>query len=222
MSPKERATYTLLGVGGILVLCVLGGRHLKQPAAITIEQPNIQSASLLDVPDGQHRTISPEKVMIQVVGEVNKPGILSLPSGSRVQDAIKLAGGAKPSADTDQLNLAAKLVDGSQLFIPAKGATSEPKEVVASDYSSAKSFSSAYSKNPNPKSTSKLPALGSISLNTASKSELDRLPGVGPSTAQKILDYRHQTGGFSTINELLQVKGIGPKKLAAMRKFLRL
>ncbi len=162
------------------------------------------------------------RVLIHVVGEVNNPGVLTLNSDSRVQDAIQLAGGAKPNADLGELNLAAKLIDGTQLVVPAKGAKPETPEVPASSYVAISSASSPYARSPKTKPSSKLPSLGSISLNTASKSELDRLPGVGPSTAQKILDYRHQTGGFSSINELLQVKGIGSKKLAAMRKFLRL
>ncbi len=222
MSVKERAVYSTLGVGGLLFLCFLGGRQLKQPASIVIEQPVSQPLKAFEPSTNSTLIQNSTKVLIHVVGEVNKPGVLTLSSDSRVQDAIQLAGGAKPNADLGELNLAAKWIDGTQLFVPTKGTKHEAPESVTSNYSSTKSVSSSYARSPVSKSSNKLPSPGSISLNTASKSELDRLPGVGPSTAQKILDYRHQTGGFSSINELLQVKGIGSKKLAAMRRFLRL
>lgn len=206
-----------IGVFGIAVLLLggmafLGAQRLKQPAAITYEP----SATPTSNPT---LTVATE-VVVHVVGGVKNPGVIHAKPSDRVEDAIRMAGGASEDADLDSINLAAKLEDGVQLVVPTKvpileSAPSLPPEAMPP--STPEVVKSAAVPVRTPKQTSKV-----VHLNTATLSDLDRLPGVGPSTAQKISDYRREHGGFSSIEEVMSVKGIGPKKFAAMRPFLAL
>lgn len=183
--------------------------------------------SVASIPNGA----SSQELKVHVVGLVAKPGLYSMPVGSRVQDAIDKAGGPLKDADLELLNLAQKLEDGVQLRVAAKG--NEPVKIeglpegsfgLAGPMASIPAPSGRVPSKRAPSSSSKAakPAARSISLNTASASELDRLPGVGPATAAKILEYRREHGGFSSVDELLAVRGIGPKKLADIKPFVRL
>jgi len=170
------------------------------------------------------------KVIFQVAGCVNSPNVFSLPRGSRIVDAIKAAGGAKAGADLESLNLAARIEDGSRIYVPSAQMRSgsaaavvapQTSAVVASARSSVAGGSKSKSKTS---ATTKLhnPGEGVVRINSADSTELQRLPGVGPSTAQAILDYRTQIGRFTTPEQLDDVKGIGPKKLEKMRPFVAL
>lgn len=193
-----------------------GKSYFNRPADIVFEQQTEKAPEPAKAAD----------VRIHVAGFVAKPGVYRLSGDARVNDALAMAGGAKPGADLEQLNLAAKLVDGTQLYVPGKKPAESAK--VAEPYQGGPRapVSQTYAARPVDVQPggggSKNPAPNSVSLNTASKAQLEQLPGVGPSTAQKILDYRQEHGGFSSIDELMAVKGIGPKKMEAMRKYLRL
>jgi competence protein ComEA len=142
-------------------------------------------------------------VVVDVAGKVRRPGVATLPAGSRVVDAIRKAGGARPGVDLTSLNLARVLVDGEQILVgvaPAPG--------VAASASSQPGAASADG--------------GLVNLNTATLAQLDSLPGVGPVTAQKILDWRTAHGAFTAVDELLEVDGIGEKTLADMAPHLTL
>ncbi|MCB0910832.1 MAG: helix-hairpin-helix domain-containing protein [Propionibacteriaceae bacterium] len=137
-------------------------------------------------------------LLVHVLGAVRHPGVVELADGSRVADAIAAAGGLAKSADPAELNLAAVVADGSQIVI---GTRSNPQgEVRGTGASGASGGGSA--------------AGGTISLNTATLDQLDTLPGVGPVTAQKILDWRAEHGRFTAVSELQEVDGIGPKTYA--------
>ena len=156
-------------------------------------------------------------LVVHVTGAVREPGVFRLPSSSRVIDAVAAAGGTTPMADTVAVNFAATLVDGAQVFIPQRGRSTttsiaRPRPGV----------------NPPPtpmapQITVPSPVGGTtptgalVNLNTASLAELDSLPGIGPSTAQAIIDYRVVKGRFKTVEDLLNVRGIGKAKLAAIR-----
>jgi competence protein ComEA len=140
-----------------------------------------------------------EVVVVHVVGAVGAPGVQRLPSGSRAVDAVAAAGGTVPEADLAGLNLAAVLVDGQQLYVPRVGEV--PPAAVP----------------PAAGSTGPSGPAAPVDLNSATLDELDELPGIGPTTAQAILDHREQNGPFSTVEELLDVRGIGDAKLEQLR-----
>lgn len=171
------------------------------------------------------------KVTFQVAGAVNAPNVYTLPRGSRIFDAIKSAGGAKIGADTESLNLAAKIEDGSRIFIPMAqqgstqpAATTAPTAPATPDHVKINIVPGKSRSTASAASGGKLrnPGDGVVHINTADVTELQRLPGVGPSTAQKIVDYRQQIGRFTSPDQLDDVKGIGPAKLGKMRPFISL
>lgn len=144
----------------------------------------------------------PELIVVHVLGAVTHPGVVELPSGSRVQDAIEAAEGLTGSADPAELNFAAVLADGSQLVI---GTKKHPRGEVRTVGGSAPGTSGSTN-----------PGGSRVSLNTATLAELDLLPGVGPVTAQKIIDWREAHGSFTSVEQLQEVDGIGPKTYAEL------
>jgi len=171
---------------------------------INSELPSyLASDLLLDGADSQ-RGVESLRIAVHVVGAVQQPGVYHLAAGSRGDDAVRLAGGATSQADLKQVNLAAVLVDGQQLLIPRIGERI-PNNSVPNTVPNA------------PRNG--MPTL--IDINQATVADLDRLPGVGPSTAQAIVDHRTRNGPFASVDDLLAVRGIGPAKLAELRALVR-
>lgn len=178
----------LVAALALLVALLLAGRHLARAGAPT-EKPVAAQVEPISAE-------SAPKLVVHVVGAVRRPGLYRLPDRSRIADAVTRAGGATRGADLSAVNLAAPVADGVQIVVPtraplAKGGGGEPP-----------------SSEPH----------GPVHLNTATLEELDALPGVGPVTAQKILDYREQHGAFASIDELDAISGIGPARLEQLRE----
>lgn len=150
-------------------------------------------------------TAGEQLVVVDVAGKVRRPGIVTLPWGSRVADALEAAGGARAGADLVMLNLARVLVDGEQLLVGIEAVT-VPAPVTLPDATVV----------PQPGATPGVPTL-LVNLNTATLADLDTLPGVGPVTAEAILTWRTENGAFSTVDELLEVSGIGDVTLEELR-----
>ena len=155
-------------------------------------------------------------ITVYVSGEVVKPGVYVLLATARVIDALQAAGGATNKADLVVVNLAAPLVDAAQVFIPRMGST--PRVTLPRPHAGINLPIAGGSGGAGGSATS---AAGIVDINSATLSDLDALPGVGPSTAQAIIDYRVANGPYASVDDLLNVRGIGPSKLAAMRARVR-
>ncbi len=170
-----------------LFLVVLGGTiwALRQPApaALTIITPTPRP------------TPTTASVIVDVRGAVAQPGVYTLIAGSRVQDALAQAGNVLPNAETRNLNLARKVNDGEQIYVPTVDQATVPPPPASGKSNS----SNAATKTP----------IGIININTATLEELDALPGIGPSIAQRIIDFREQNGAFKQIEDVKKVRGIG-------------
>jgi competence protein ComEA len=142
-------------------------------------------------------------IVVQVAGAVSRPGVYAMAAGSRVHELLARAGGPAAGADPNALALAAPLTDGERVYVPKVG------EVIPAG-------GGIGSARPGTGSGT-APPVGPVDLNRATADELDLLPGIGPSTAQAIVDYRDQHGPFGSVDELLDVRGIGPAKLDAIR-----
>jgi competence protein ComEA len=141
-------------------------------------------------------------VLVDVAGAVRAPGLYSLPPGARVADALTAARGARPRADLTTLNLAQVVMDGTKIVVPSRG-------------SAARGMPAPPAAAPSP------PGPAVIDLNTADQAALETVPGIGPVTALAIIGYRQRAGGFSSVDQLLEVDGIGPATLEQIRPYLQ-
>lgn len=187
-----------LGVVAVLVaaaLCLLAWSVLhRAPQEISAPVPGPAANGAPLLVSATPTTSADRSVVIDVAGKVRRPGVATLPGGSRVIDALRRAGGARRGVDLSTLNLARPLVDGEQILVGVSGATGR----------------SANAAGP-------APADGTlVNLNAASAEQLEGLPGVGPVTAAKIVEWRTGHGAFTAVDELLDVDGIGTKTLAEL------
>ena len=178
--------HALAAVAAVLVALVLAGRFLLDAGAASGEPERAIVAAPVAAAPAP-------RLVVHVVGAVRRPGLYRLERGRRVADAVELAGGATGKADLALINLAAAVADGQQIVVPARASPGSPA-------------SGAAGATPS----------GPLSLSAASIEQLDALPGVGPVTAQKIVDYRERHGAFSSVRELDAIPGIGPARLAQL------
>jgi competence protein ComEA len=192
-SSSPPLTPVQLGLAAVALCALLGTGWflLREPAG-----PPAEAAMPLAGP-ASTSTTAPSEVVVHAAGAVVSPGLYRLADGARVADVLEAAGGAAPDADLGRVNLAAPVADGSQVYVVRVG------EAPPAGVSAAGGGGDA-------------PA-GPLDLNTATLAQLEELPGVGPSTAQAIIDEREQRGRFGSVEELLDVRGIGPAKLDAIR-----
>jgi competence protein ComEA len=200
LSHRQLALY----VAGLAVVLFLGVRYLGHGASAA--QPTGAASG-----GGQIRVerAGGGRVIVHVAGAVQKPGVYRLAGGARVADAVERAGGATRRADLGGVNLAAKLEDGRQIVVPVRVRTGAQ--------AGATGGLTAGGATGGGGAAAAGPAAAPVNLNSATPEQLDTLPGVGPATVQKILEYREQHGGFGSVEELGQVSGIGEKRLAALR-----
>jgi competence protein ComEA len=148
-------------------------------------------------------------VVVHVAGKVRHPGVVTLPAGSRVTDAIRAAGGLRPGADTGGLNLARRLVDGEQIPVGVPAAAASPAGAPGTAPGA-----------PPAAEAGTVPGTP-LDLNTATVEQFQELPGVGPVLARRIVDYRTQHGGFRGVEQLREVTGIGERRFADLKDLVR-
>ncbi len=193
-----RSQFVVYAAVGIALL-IVGSRWLGGAGESSAASPGeVHSSQGTAGAGGFSAGVRGEDVVVDVTGAVADPGVYRLPSGSRVDDAVKRAGGATARAGLDSINLAARLTDGQQVAVPTSVPTG-PGVVAAAGGSDP-----AASDAP-------------ISLSTATVEQLDTIEGIGPVTAQDIVDFRDQHGGISSIDQLNQISGIGPATMEALR-----
>jgi competence protein ComEA len=179
-----------------------------------------------------------QEIVVHVAGAVFRPDVYRLPVGSRVNDAIHAAGGATQYADTNAINLAAPVTDGSKIYVPQFGEQAAQQQSVPTRSTSAASNGPAQANSQSQsgqtdtaaqsgdgdqsQASGKLTDAGQgvVNINTASAGELQRLPGIGPAIAQRIIDYRQANGSFKSAEDLKNVSGIGEKKYAKLAAFI--
>jgi competence protein ComEA len=182
-------------VGGF-VLAMVASLFLRQPDPVPILIDTPVPTATVEPTITPGSTVTAQPIQAFVNGAVNEPDVYILPPGSRVKQIVEAAGGFTDEANTAVINLAMPLVDGMQIYVPElKESTAEPQQSIIQPA---------------------MPSRGGISvggllinINTAEQEELETLPGIGPVTAQKIIDYRTANGDFSTIEAILDVSGIG-------------
>jgi competence protein ComEA len=184
-APDRR--HVLAGALFLLLALALAARMLLRPSRASIPPP-VRVATSTHSP-------APQRLVVDVVGAVRRPGVYRLPDGSRVADAVARAGGPTPRAELDLVNLAARVGDGEQVVVPRQGALVGGVPVTPGGGAVG----------------------GPIHLNSATLEQLDTLPGIGPVTAQKIVDYRARHGPFGSLDELDAIPGIGPARLEQLR-----
>ena len=194
MPEHSRSTIVVWALAAVLATLAavrLLGSEARPPAPLKVSAGSGPAGA----PAGGER--GEADIYIHVAGAVRRPRLMKLPSGSRVADALARAGGPTPRADVTAVNLAARLVDGQQVVVPATGRTG-----AAATPSGAA-------------------AGGQVHLSTATIEELDGVDGIGPTLAERIIEYRDSHGGFRSLAELAQVDGIGEKRLATLRDALQ-
>lgn len=208
LSTKEKLIYVGLAALALGAMGYAGAKQLQPAPEVKITPLEDSGPSTAEAKDKQ--------VLVDIAGAVQKPGVYRFKSSERVLDALARAGGPAKGADLEAINKAAILMDGTQLFVPYKSTYSDKVAEVYKGRGKSTKYSSAKA------SSSGQLAPGSISINAASVVELDRLPGIGPAIAQRIVEFRNDHGPFRSIDELTRVKGIGASKLSGFRKYLRL
>jgi competence protein ComEA len=205
LNPGRRAVRALGAVAVAVFVIAAFIAWRSQPRAEVVTSPAVASPATVSpsvapaaTPASSAPSTAGPAVVVAVTGRVRRPGLVTLPPGARVADAIAAAGGVLPHTDLSFVNLARKVSDGELIVI---GIEPSPGQVV----------------DPTGTDTPASAAAGPVDLNTAGAAELETLPGIGPALAQRILDYRTQHGTFRSVDDLQNVTGIGPSKFAEIK-----
>ncbi len=211
---RDWATDPRVRVGALLLAAAIAGYFWYQVGQGQTSS-TLPAASSIPSSPRQHSfrstTTTKPPFLVHVAGAVARPGLVRVPGGARVADAIAAAGGGLPDADLDRLNLAAKVTDGQRIPVAKIGAPGASAPVDGSatgvDPSAGGSGGGA----------SGAPTGGPVDLNTATETQLETLPGIGPSFAAAIIRERERRGGFTSVDQLRDVRGIGEKRFAELK-----
>jgi len=212
MPTGSRSTLLIWLVAGALAVVagmrLLGGGDTA-PRPVAIDRPGTEAAA--GTASSSARPAGGRKLYVHVAGAVHRPGLMQVPEGARVATALERAGGPTRRADLTLVNLAAPLEDGQQIVVPRAGGASALSGLASGTAPAASTPGGAPGA-----------AVTGIHLSTATVEQLDGVDGIGPTLAQRIIEYRDAHGGFRSLAELAQVDGIGEKRLATLRQALQL
>jgi competence protein ComEA len=197
LPPRQLVTCGL----ALLAVLLVGGWYLSRDGRAAGPAPPAPAIRVQTEGDGGG---DGGRVVVHVAGAVRDPGVYRLPASARVDEAVGRAGGATSKADLSQVNLAAKVEDGRQVLVPARAPTAH----------------AAAPGHPTAADGGAQPGVP-LNLNPATLEQLDQLDGIGPITAQKIIDHREANGGFGSVEELGEIPGIGDVRLASLREQVR-
>ncbi|HEX2392570.1 MAG TPA: helix-hairpin-helix domain-containing protein [Solirubrobacterales bacterium] len=197
MPELSRSQVLVYGAVAVALLLV-GARAIRGEGATASSYADSPGGSASSGSSSSSFTVTGQAsdVVVDVSGAVARPGVYRLPAGSRVDDAVRRAGGPAARADLEAVNLAARLTDGQQIVVPERGASAPTASPAAAEE-------------------------GPIGLGAATVEQLDTIDGIGPVTAEDIIEFREQHGGLSSVEQLDQVPGIGPATMEALRSRLQ-
>lgn len=199
-----RTQKSLLAVIVIIIVLISGTIYIRQEKAAEISLGEaVELKEAAPAPTVIQTEVKPAEISVYICGYVNNPGVVKITDGTRLDEAIKMAGGALASADLNAVNLAYKLADEDMVYIPKLG---EKPQSTGKAMPGVSTVKNTVQNTP-----------GKVNINTASSGELDTLDGVGPSTAKAIIQYRSSNGPFKSIEEIKNVKGIGDAKYDSIK-----
>lgn len=204
-------------IGGIVIGIIVIGIAIYGFISMSQTQEMLDISQMVNLENTQNQVESENNIIenqnviiVHITGEVKKTGILILPEGARIADAVEAAGGETKDADLDVINLAYVLEDGQKNYIPNKNEKQEKAYITKESGNNIISQGENNSKEGNTK----------VNINEANQSELEELPGIGPSIASRIIEYREQNGKFNKIEDLQNVKGIGDAKFRDIKDYV--
>lgn len=208
LTKKQKIIASIIIISIFAILFIYIYKNLYE--ADNIEELDINNTNEIEVKETEEKIdikSAKEKVVIHIIGEVNNPGVVTLDEGSRIIDAINSAGGKTEEADLSKINLAYIVEDGTQIYIPRINENLNSVEIISSEAGKGVIIDNDTLNNTEI----------NVNINTANKEKLMTLPGVGETTAQKIIEYRKQNGKFKNIEELKNVNGIGESKYNTLK-----
>ncbi|MEW6227006.1 MAG: helix-hairpin-helix domain-containing protein [Bacillota bacterium] len=217
LSGRQRFVVAVLLVAFIAGSLVLAVKRITRPDVVIDQGPvaggagyKVEAAERQESPGAQEE--KPRLITVHVCGAVAKPGVYTLPDGSRVADAVMSAGGLTGNASPESINMASMLVDSAQVCVPAK----DPPRPGQAGVPAGVGVDAARAPGQAPPAPGARTS-GKVNINTATVAELETLPGIGPALALRILEFRSANGKFERPEQLMDVSGIGPKKYAALK-----
>jgi len=212
MNKKQKIIIEIIIILIIIIIVIYNLINVKKGTEDFIYTDNINytnyNDNLINTNTNLENEIEIEKIKVYIIGQVNSSGVIKLEYGSRIEDAIILAGGPTEIADLSKVNLAYQIEDGQKIYIPSI----YDKNV---EYVLDGSGENIIEGNNNSQNTNK-----KININKSNVTELTSIPGIGESTAQKIIDYRNENGKFSSIEDLKNISGIGEKKFEKIKEYI--
>lgn len=205
-----------IGIIIIIMVLIIGYFIYQRKNEFTIKEEELSNENTIKEPKEEKS----KKIIVHISGAVKQEGVVELEENSRIADAIEKVGGLKENAETKEINLAYKLEDGMKIYIPTKEEI-QNKESQEANKENQYVYEGTKENNSQRNSEEKNISVNKkVNINKASQEELDNLPGIGPSTASKILEYRKQNGNFKNIEDIKEVSGIGEAKFEKIKEMI--